>query len=125
MAAEKLEVLPLQVKKILQFYEATQQRMGVVIVGPSGCGKSTIWQMLKAALLKLGQKIPTYVMNPKSMPREQARDPAQLGPAALPTPHTPPHTPHPTLHLSPALGRRASSSSATWIWTHASGLMAC
>ncbi len=71
MAAEKLEVLPLQVKKILQFYEATQQRMGVVIVGPSGCGKSTIWQMLKAALLKLGQKIPTYVMNPKSMPREQ------------------------------------------------------
>ena len=93
MAAEKLEVLPLQVKKILQFYEATQQRMGVVIVGPSGCGKSTIWQMLKAALLKLGQKIPTYVMNPKSMPREQARDPAQLGPAALPTPHTPPHTP--------------------------------
>ena len=89
MAAEKLEVLPLQVKKILQFYEATQQRMGVVIVGPSGCGKSTIWQMLKAALLKLGQKIPTYVMNPKSMPREQARDPAQLGPAALPTPHTP------------------------------------
>ena len=71
MAAEKLEVLPLQVKKILQFYEATQQRMGVVIVGPSGCGKSTIWQVLKKALAKLGKKIPTYVMNPKSMPREQ------------------------------------------------------
>ena len=53
MAAEKLEVLPLQVKKILQFYEATQQRMGVVIVGPSGCGKSTIWQVLKTAQ-KLG-----------------------------------------------------------------------
>ena len=122
MAAEKLEVLPLQVKKILQFYEATQQRMGVVIVGPSGCGKSTIWQMLKAALLKLGQKIPTYVMNPKSMPREQARDPAQLGPAAAHTPHA---TPRPTPHLSPGLGRRASSSSATWIWTHASGSTAC
>ena len=60
-----------QVKKILQFYEATQQRMGVVVVGPSGCGKSTVWRVLKAALARLGHKIPTYVMNPKSMPREQ------------------------------------------------------
>ena len=68
---EKLEALPLQVRKILQFHEACQQRMGVVVVGPSGCGKSTIWKVLKAALAKLGQKIPTYVMNPKAMPREQ------------------------------------------------------
>ena len=36
---EKLEELPLQLKKVMQFYEATQQRMGIVIVGPSGCGK--------------------------------------------------------------------------------------
>lgn len=68
---EKLEELPLQMKKIMQFYEATMQRMGVVVVGPSGCGKSTIWRVLQKALDKLGQKIPTYVMNPKSMPREQ------------------------------------------------------
>ena len=71
LSEEKLEVLPLQVKKIVQFYEATQQRMGVVIVGPSGCGKSTIWKVLQKALARLGSKIPTYVMNPKSMPREQ------------------------------------------------------
>jgi dynein heavy chain 2 len=38
-----------QVSKILQFYEATQQRMGVVLVGPSGCGKTTIWKVLKKA----------------------------------------------------------------------------
>ena len=68
---EKLETLSLQVRKILQFYEATMQRMGVVVVGPSGCGKSTIWRVLKLALAQMGQKIPTYVMNPKSMPREQ------------------------------------------------------
>ena len=39
--------------------------------------------------------------------------------------HTPHATPRPTPHLSPGLGRRASSSSATWIWTHASGSTAC
>ncbi|KOO53421.1 cytoplasmic dynein 2 heavy chain 1, partial [Chrysochromulina tobinii] len=47
------------------------QRMGVVFFGPSGCGKSTIWRVLKLTLAQMGQKIPTYVMNPKSMPREQ------------------------------------------------------
>ena len=65
LAEDKLEVLPLQVRKIMQFYEATQQRMGVMIVGPSGCGKSTIWKVLQKALGKLGTRIPMYVMNPK------------------------------------------------------------
>ena len=54
LAEDKLEVLPLQVRKIMQFYEATQQRMGVMIVGPSGCGKSTIWKVLQKALDLLG-----------------------------------------------------------------------
>jgi dynein heavy chain 2 len=44
-----LETNDNQVSKILQFYEATQQRMGVVLVGPSGCGKTTIWKVLKKA----------------------------------------------------------------------------
>ena len=57
-------------QKILQFYEATKQRMGVVIVGPSGCGKTTIWKVLKMAYEKMGQQLMTHVMNPKSMPRE-------------------------------------------------------
>jgi len=68
---EKLEELQLQMSKIVQFYEATQNRMGVVVVGPSGCGKTTMWRVLKLALAKLGRPIPTYVMNPKSMPRQQ------------------------------------------------------
>lgn len=60
-----------QVRKMLQLKEALDQRMGCVVVGPSGCGKSTLWQVLKAALEKLGQPIITHVMNPKSMPRQR------------------------------------------------------
>jgi len=44
--------------------------MGVVIVGPSGCGKTTIWKTLKMSYEKMGVNVVTYVMNPKSMPRE-------------------------------------------------------
>ncbi|KAJ1640034.1 dynein heavy chain and region D6 of dynein motor-domain-containing protein [Pavlovales sp. CCMP2436] len=71
LAKEGLQPLELQVKKMLQFYEATQQRMGVVIVGPSGSGKTVICQVLRQALQSLGRRIPTYTMNPKAMPREQ------------------------------------------------------
>ncbi|KAG8470560.1 hypothetical protein KFE25_008981 [Diacronema lutheri] len=71
LAKESLQPLELQIKKMLQFYEATQQRMGVVIVGPSGSGKTTICRVLRQALQSLGRKIPMYTMNPKAMPREQ------------------------------------------------------
>jgi dynein heavy chain 2 len=56
---------------MLQFHEASRQRMGVVIVGPSGCGKSTIWKVLKASYEKMKQPMNLHVMNPKSMPRQQ------------------------------------------------------
>lgn len=35
----KLEHVDMQIKKIVQLYEALHQRMGVIIVGPSGCGQ--------------------------------------------------------------------------------------
>eukprot|EP00981_Chlorochromonas_danica_P004239 scaffold857_cov152-Ochromonas_danica.AAC.22 len=60
-----------QVKKMIQLKESLDQRMGCVIVGPSGCGKSTLWRVLKAAMVKCGTPVVTYVMNPKSMPRER------------------------------------------------------
>lgn len=60
-----------QISKVLQFYEATKQRMGVVLVGPSGCGKTTIWKVLKRCYEKLSIPLKTYLMNPKSMPRQQ------------------------------------------------------
>lgn len=66
-----LEVVDAQITKILQFYEATKQRMGVVLVGPSGCGKTTIWQILQLAYKKMGKEVKVHVMNPKSMPRTQ------------------------------------------------------
>lgn len=67
----KLQHIEKQVQKILQFYEATKHKMGVVIVGPSGCGKTTIWKVLKLAFEKLNRQVVAHVMNPKSMPREQ------------------------------------------------------
>jgi len=67
----KLQYIEKQVQKILQFYEATRQRMGVILVGPSGCGKTTIWRVLKLAFEKMNKSIVTHVMNPKSMPRHQ------------------------------------------------------
>ncbi|EGR34655.1 hypothetical protein IMG5_004580 [Ichthyophthirius multifiliis] len=67
----RLDIIETQIQKILQFYEATKQRMGVVLVGPSGCGKTTIWKTLKKAYEKIGQQVKIYIMNPKSMPRSQ------------------------------------------------------
>ncbi|KAL4440929.1 hypothetical protein ABPG74_009342 [Tetrahymena malaccensis] len=71
LAEMKLDVIETQISKILQFYEACKQRMGVVLVGPSGCGKTTIWKTLKKAYEKMGTQVKAYVMNPKSMPRSQ------------------------------------------------------
>ncbi|EFC42807.1 cytoplasmic dynein [Naegleria gruberi] len=63
--------IPNMIKKIVQFYEACKQRMGVVLVGPSGSGKTTIWHVLSEALKKINQKLKSYVVNPKAMPRHQ------------------------------------------------------
>ena len=60
-----------QIKKALEFYEQTRQRMGVVLVGPSGSGKSTLWRILRAAMMRLGKQVKQYVMNPKALPRQQ------------------------------------------------------
>eukprot|EP01059_Diplonema_ambulator_P006458 TRINITY_DN16152_c0_g9_i2.p1 TRINITY_DN16152_c0_g9~~TRINITY_DN16152_c0_g9_i2.p1 ORF type:complete len:2158 (+),score=857.39 TRINITY_DN16152_c0_g9_i2:243-6476(+) len=67
----KLQRIDIQVEKILQLYEALDQRMGVVIVGPSGSGKSTLLQILRCAMEKLKIRVPLHVMNPKAMPRTQ------------------------------------------------------
>ena len=64
------ELIDSQFKKVVQFYEACRQRMGVVIVGPSGCGKSAIWKLLEDAFHKLNQKIVVHIINPKAMDRK-------------------------------------------------------
>ena len=60
-----------QTKKCLELYEQLQQRMGVVVVGPSGSGKTTLWSILFKSMIKMGQKLKKYVMDPKAMPRQQ------------------------------------------------------
>lgn len=67
----KLEFMEGQFRKILQFHEACNQRMGVLIVGPGGSGKSTLWRVLKEALTKMKRKIMQHTMNPKAIPRSQ------------------------------------------------------
>jgi len=69
--AYKLKVDETQVKKMLQMKESLDQRIGCVVVGPSGSGKTTVWQVLQQAMVKCGQAVKTYVMNPKAMPRLQ------------------------------------------------------
>ncbi|KAA3681038.1 dynein heavy chain 2, cytosolic [Paragonimus westermani] len=59
------------IRKALEVYEQTQQRMGVVLVGPSGCGKSTILNLLRMAMAKLGLAVRYHVFNPKAMLRVQ------------------------------------------------------
>ncbi|XP_043928516.1 cytoplasmic dynein 2 heavy chain 1 isoform X1 [Protopterus annectens] len=66
-----LEIISSQIKKALELYEQLRQRTGVVIVGPSGAGKSTLWQMLRAALSKVGKVVKQYTVNPKAMHRQQ------------------------------------------------------
>lgn len=66
-----LQLVEPQIQKILQLYEALQQRMGVVLVGPSGSGKSTLLRVLRNAMMRLGTSVPMYVMNPKALPRQQ------------------------------------------------------
>ena len=67
----KLQLIPTQIRKIIQLYESLNQRMGVVLVGPSGCGKTTCLTVLHKTLQLLGQSCTKHVMNPKSIDRSQ------------------------------------------------------
>ena len=59
-----------QAEKIYQLYEATRQRMGVVLVGPSGSGKSTIWKLYSRAWSKMGKRLVVHKSNPKAIDRK-------------------------------------------------------
>ncbi|XP_060831781.1 dynein axonemal heavy chain 1-like [Bombus pascuorum] len=65
------------VKKVIQLYETTVVRHGLMLVGPTGSGKTRCYEVLKEACTKLkGQPQPsgkpfaaviTHVLNPKSI----------------------------------------------------------
>ena len=60
-----------QTEKIKQLLDATNQRMGVVLVGPTGSGKSTVWKVLKHALGITNRFIRTFVLNPKALTKRE------------------------------------------------------
>ncbi|XP_023309976.1 dynein heavy chain 1, axonemal-like [Anoplophora glabripennis] len=65
------------VKKVIQLYETTVVRHGLMLVGPTGSGKTKCYEILKNAMTALKGKpqpsgypfmpVHTYVMNPKSI----------------------------------------------------------
>ncbi|XP_060532310.1 cytoplasmic dynein 2 heavy chain 1 isoform X2 [Cylas formicarius] len=65
-----LDVDERQINKCLECYRQLKQRMGLAVVGPPSSGKSTIISLLRKALLKTGQLIKVYPLNPKSMSRQ-------------------------------------------------------
>ncbi|CAK4126621.1 unnamed protein product [Aphanomyces euteiches] len=60
------------VEKALQLFQVMQLRHGVMLVGPSGMGKTTAWKVLLDALEQVdGKKGEAYVIDPKSISKEQ------------------------------------------------------
>eukprot|EP00048_Salpingoeca_helianthica_P012917 m.190889 g.190889 ORF g.190889 m.190889 type:complete len:3952 (+) comp15437_c5_seq39:290-12145(+) len=76
-AHQKLQPVPGFVTKVIQLYETTVVRHGLMLVGPTGSGKTRCYEVLAAALTALdGQKaddgslytpVNFYVLNPKSI----------------------------------------------------------
>ncbi|XP_044749962.1 dynein axonemal heavy chain 1-like [Coccinella septempunctata] len=72
-----LEDVDEYVKKVIQLYETTIVRHGLMLVGPTGSGKTKCYQILKKAMTALKgepqpsgypfEAVKTYVMNPKSI----------------------------------------------------------
>ncbi|EGR27865.1 hypothetical protein IMG5_187090 [Ichthyophthirius multifiliis] len=59
------------IAKIIQLYDTTQVRHGLMIVGPTGGGKTSNYKVLQAAMSELQNegyfKVNTHILNPKSI----------------------------------------------------------
>ena len=75
-ACEELNVQPTEafVGKVIQLYETTIVRHGLMLVGPTGGGKTNNYNVLKLAMTALNkqgseqfEKVRTVVLNPKSI----------------------------------------------------------
>jgi dynein heavy chain len=67
-----LQPVPIFVGKVIQLYETTIVRHGLMVVGPTGAGKTCNWRCLKKAMTKLEDvpgwaRVATMELNPKSI----------------------------------------------------------
>ncbi len=72
-----LQVVPAQVKKVIELYETMVVRHGVMLVGPTGSGKTECYKVLQTVcdnMTNAGdtsnafyQRVHTYILNPKSI----------------------------------------------------------
>lgn len=78
VAGRGLQVVPAQIKKVIQLYETMLVRHGVMLVGPTGSGKTTTYSVLQEVCENLHaaglqdssefyQPVHTFVLNPKSI----------------------------------------------------------
>ncbi|KAG9394801.1 Hydrolytic ATP binding site of dynein motor region D1 [Carpediemonas membranifera] len=66
-----LTVIPAQLSKVAQLYDATLQRTGVMTVGPALSGKTTALSILALALENNGTVVHKWVVAPKAMNRKE------------------------------------------------------
>eukprot|EP00040_Diaphanoeca_grandis_P037866 m.251032 g.251032 ORF g.251032 m.251032 type:complete len:4203 (+) comp33890_c0_seq2:91-12699(+) len=77
--AQQLQDVPGFITKVIQLYETTVVRHGLMLVGPTGSGKTVCYEVLAAALTSLAvlgemddtdtpyTEVNSYVLNPKSI----------------------------------------------------------
>uniref|UniRef100_A0ABD2WRH4 Dynein heavy chain 1, axonemal n=1 Tax=Trichogramma kaykai TaxID=54128 RepID=A0ABD2WRH4_9HYME len=85
----KLAIVGEFVHKVIQLYETTIVRHGLMLVGPTGAGKTRCYEVLKKAITRLKGRVQpngkpytpvhTYVLNPKSITMGQLYGEYDLG----------------------------------------------
>jgi dynein heavy chain len=68
-----LQMIPQWKLKIIQLYETSLVRHGIMVVGAAGCGKTSIFNMLLKSLENIpgNPKYQTSIINPKSVTNAQ------------------------------------------------------
>lgn len=71
IAERKLVDAPQWVEKVVQLYETSLVRHGIMVIGPPGVGKSTIYECLLTTLTRFGRTYRQFRMNPKAILADQ------------------------------------------------------
>merc|ERR1740130_2357800 len=72
VAEQNLQMIPQWKLKIIQLYETSLVRHGIMVVGSAGCGKTTIFNiLLKSLEAAQGVRYKSEIINPKSVTNAQ------------------------------------------------------